>query len=355
MAIAQARRNEQDPVRCAMLTGFADLPPSIWRAEHLDLLSQVINDALNAADLSNATGSAVESLIVAILPFHPARSTQQLVTPFLGQLAYSGRFSTGKTRFVLPFVKGFGRWTPTQQRIFVETLNEITQDEQRDTPTLLRVITQLAALPSVAPARLIELASHLHTKLALRDAALRALSHLDTGLGIPTLIAAMDDDRARIAIYALRRLLMEMPVKGAVQLLLAVPMTKVTVAKEVATDPLTASLRVSLAVSALPGEELVAVFEQLAAGGEMHAEVLFDAVQKIYSIKRNSISDLTEIEVALATSNDDRLRRLALAALVVQSQAYGWNEKRKEKLHVFRHDPSSMVAAAAQFTLLPDD
>ena len=675
LAIVQARRNEQDPVRCAMLTGFADLPPSIWRAEHLDLLSQVITDALNAADLSNATGSAVESLIVAILPFHPAWSTQQLVilvqkrgqvsfynlgdrltdadilriatfllpilqtwersesevtilnvarslgrrlrvfdslvkmleriiqntrnqwiavsalsilalhrrerlqqlipelvkqdpswvtqpivynylhrhrqdllTPFLGQLAYSGRFSTGKTRFVLPFVKGFGRWTPTQQRIFAATLNEITQDEQRDTPTLLRVITQLAALPSVAPARLIELASHLNTKLAVRDAALRALSQLDTGLGIPTLITAMDDDRARIAIYALRRSLMEMPVKGAVQLLLAVPMTKVTVAKEVvrllgdlgdetayrellaldsrelhrdvrvalvralwshlereetwyileraaisddpaiatvvgripadrlsadagrhlisvlatllghsdplvrldvlrrcvqlpvadsevvllpkllrainsplpdesavaanavfttysgkyasvvgnvvksiianrgtlqqtvvsliaqvnwnrrhllptartvldvlATDPLTASLRVSLAIAALPGEELVVVFEQLAAGGEMHAEVLFDAVQKIGSLNRNSISDLTVIEVALAISNDDRLRRLALAALVVQSQAYGWNEERKEKLHVFRHDPSPMVAAAAQFTFLHDD
>jgi hypothetical protein len=671
LAIVQARRNEQDPVRCAMLTELADLPPSIWRLEHLAVLSQIIKDALNAADLSYATARAVERLIIAILPFYPAWSTQQLVvlvqqrgqvsfynlgdrlndndilriatfllpilqtweqserevsiinvaqslgrrlrvfdslvkmleriiqntrnqwiansalsilaehcrerwqklvpqlvkqdpswvtqpiiynylhrhrqdllTPFLGQLAYSGRFSTGKTRFVLPFVNGFGRWTPTQQRIFAATLNEITQDSNRDTPTLLRVIRQLAALPSVPPTRLIELASHLNSKLALRDAALQALSRLDSGLGVPTLIAAMDDDRARIAIYALRRLLMEMPVNQVVPLLLAVPMTKVTVAKEVvrllgelddetayrellavdsrelhrdvrvallralwshlerpetwcileraatsvdpalatvvgripadrlsadaqrhlcsvlalllvhpdplvrldvlqrcvqlpvadssvlllpklllainsplpdestaaanavfttysgkyaplvgdvvrsiitnrrtlqktiaslivqiewnkkqllptartvlnvlATDPLAAGLRVNLAIAALPGEELVVLFEQLVEVGEMHAEVLFDAVQKIRSCNH----DLTHVEVTLATSEDERLRRLALAALVVQSQKNGWNVENKEKLHVFRHDPSPMVAAAAQFTLLPDD
>lgn len=50
---------------------------------------------------------------------------------------------------------------------------------------------------------------------------------------MPTLIEAMNDDRARIAIYALRRSLLEMPVSRALLLLRAVPLEKVTVAKEV--------------------------------------------------------------------------------------------------------------------------
>lgn len=354
------RRNEQDPVRCAMLTGLADLPPSIWREEHLRDLGQVMTDALNAADLSYGTARAAERTIVALLPFHPDwaakwlaklvqergqvsfynlgdrlsdremrriapillpvlkswetrdreihiiaaaqsigqrlrvfdelvdilerivyntpnswnassalnliaqyrrdripalvpklikqdpswvtqsvvyeylhRSRQDLITPFLGQKAYSGRFSTGKTRFVLPLCDGFYRWTPTQQTMFAQTLEALTRDEKRDFPAVRFAIAQLAALPAISHTRLIELASVVNPKLAVRDTALRALSRLDAGQGVSTLLSALDDDRARIAIYALRRCLLEMPVNRAVQLLQNVAIAKVTVAKEV--------------------------------------------------------------------------------------------------------------------------
>lgn len=43
----------------------------------------------------------------------------------------------------------------------------------------------------------------------------------------------MSDDRARIAIYALRSILLQMPINQALQTLRAVPLNKVTVAKEV--------------------------------------------------------------------------------------------------------------------------
>lgn len=360
LTLVHARANEQDPLRRAMLAALAALPPSRWQTSHLEELGQIIHDALNAADLSPATASEAEKIVVALVPFHPEwaaswistlaqsrgqmyfsslgdrltnadvqriapallpvlqawatrerdsllvqaasslgrrlrvfdgladvlervltttrksyiasqilsllathrrdrmktlipallesdpsvitlwgvydylhRKRQDLLTPFLGQQAYKGRFSTGKTRFVLPILTGFNRWTPYQQRLFADTLTHVTHDKKRDTPALLQVISQLAALPSVAPSRLIELADAQVKSLAVRDAALRALARLDGGQGIPVLVEALSDVRARVAIYALRSTLLEMPASRALTLLQAVPTGKVTVAKEV--------------------------------------------------------------------------------------------------------------------------
>lgn len=156
---------------------------------------------------------------------------QDLLTPFLGQHAYRGRFSTGKTRFVLPLNSGFFRWTAAQQRIYAATLGDLISDSERDTPAALSSIERLAELPAIAPDALIALASD--TRPVVRDAALRALGRLDAGQGITTLIAALDDERGRIAIYALRQALLEMPPDVALPLLRAAPLQRVTVAKEV--------------------------------------------------------------------------------------------------------------------------
>ncbi|MDJ0365199.1 hypothetical protein QMK33_08540 [Hymenobacter sp. H14-R3] len=360
LALVRARANEQDPVRQAMLGELASLPPARWQVIHLEELSQLIRDALNAADLSAGTARYAEQLVVALVPFHaewaaawlgelaklrgviyfsalgdrltdadvrrivpallpvlqawatreresllvqaarslgrrlrvfdelvdllervlattphvhvaspvlqllaehrPGRFTtllpallasdpsvitlpvvytylhyqrQDLLTPFLGQHAYKGRFSTGNTRFVLPLLTGFHRWVPAQQRLFAETLTQLTQDGQRDTYAQFRAIHQLAALPAIMPTRLLSLADARMERLAVRDTALRALARLDGGQGVPVLVEALDDVRARIAIYALRSTLLEMPPARALALLQAVPTTKVTVAKEV--------------------------------------------------------------------------------------------------------------------------
>ena len=74
------RRNEQDPVRQAMLRALAELPPSRWQAEHLPDLGQAIRDALDAADCSPATAAAAERLVIALLPFQPDWSAQWLAT-----------------------------------------------------------------------------------------------------------------------------------------------------------------------------------------------------------------------------------------------------------------------------------
>ena len=156
---------------------------------------------------------------------------QDLITPFLGQQAYKGKFTTGKKRIVLELNHGFYRWTPIQQDIFARTLLEVANDEKRPTPQLLGTIHQLAAMPTINPAPIINFAND--PRLPIRDAALRALGTLDAGQGIPTLLKALNDERARIAIYALRNSLLSLPKNEALKLLLTVPLTQVTVAKEV--------------------------------------------------------------------------------------------------------------------------
>lgn len=359
LVLLRERRHEQDPVRGNMLGGLAQLPPSMWKAKDLQNLGQILRDALSAADLSYATASQAQALVVALLPFHPDwssewlvtlvrergqlhlalleqrlsdaevrriapalapvlkawqtrerevhlvvlgqyfgrrlrafddlmaifrrmlrqtrtqwvagailqliaqhqraelktlvpellrkdpswitqapvlqylhRRRQDLLTPFLGQRAYKGRFSTGRTRYVLPLSKGFCRWTPAQQNEFARTLTEIThvKDKMRDIPTILQAMSAMAGLPAGEPKRLVELAGD--ERPAVQEAALRALGKLDVGQGVPTLLQALGDERARIAIYALRKALLRMPAEQALQLLRAAPLEKVTVAKE---------------------------------------------------------------------------------------------------------------------------
>lgn len=158
------------------------------------------------------------------------RRRQDLITPFLGQRAYKGRFSTGETRFVLPLENGFFRWLPAQQETFARTLIEVAQDDERDIYQFQEVIKRLAYMPVISPLHLINLASD--ERQPVRETALRALGRMDAGQGIPTLLDALNDDRARIAIYALRHALLNMPQAEALTILRTVPLAKVTVAKE---------------------------------------------------------------------------------------------------------------------------
>ena len=61
------------------------------------------------------------------------------------------------------------------------------------------------------------------------------------------------------------------------------------------------------------------------------------------------------METTLAKSEDEKLRRLALSALVQKSDRLGWNQERITRLFAYRQDKSILVAAAAQFTFPPDN
>ncbi len=388
LEVVLGRRYEQDPVRGAMLSKLAALPPSIWREDHLPVLAVIIRQALDAKDLSEGTSNSIEQLLVGLSPFHLEWSAGQLATlmregakaigagpmlvtagwdptwvrlmmrrgsdlynlgsrlsdeqvrriapillpvleswekqesgaqllgfarglaerlsafgelldilermvrdtreawfadrvldlfsrhsreradsiipellrkdgsfatlssvytylhrhrqdllmPFLGQKAYRGRFSTGKTRFLLPIRDGFHRWTSAQQRLFARTLEEVIKDKEQKASTLLQAITALAALPSVPHTVVAELASQDNNDAVTQATAITALSWLDNAEeGVPMLLEAMNDERARLAVYALRKAMLEMPPDRALSLLRAVPLRDkpVTVTKEV--------------------------------------------------------------------------------------------------------------------------
>jgi len=474
---------------------------------------------------------------------------QDLLTPFLGQKPVRGRFATGRTRFALPVNRGLFRWTPAQQEVFAATLAGLIAEPNRDTPAVLRAIGQLAAMPAISPDRLVRETRTSHPRPAVRDAALRQMGRLDAGQGVPALLDAMRDERARIAIYALRRALTEMPSSRAVGVLRQVSLEKVTVAKEVlrllgdlrceeafaallaqsaadlhrdvrvallralwgyldheeswglleeaaaspdpaiaasvarvpadrlsldgqrrladlltklvdhpesrvrldalrrcqdlpvsdpgrrllpsvlqrlgsplpdevtaaanaaffglsapedavmvaaamesvaaerrafaaamrsletalrgsrralvpvarrvcarlAGDPLLAQPVLALAVQAIPWNELPAFLERLRAAGGLHADTLSAAITALpgAAADRPDAEGLESLERVLAASEEDRLRRLALAALVARAQSGGWTPERRERLEVYRSDPSPLVAGAAQFTFPP--
>ena len=175
--------------------------------------------------------------------------------PFLGREIVTGRFSTGRTRFVLPFREGFFRWTPTQQRRFGDTLREVIEDTQRDSPAVFSAVDALAALPAVPPTTLETIAGPRSRHPAARDTALRALARRETGDGIPALLDAVRPapagasppvappdaaeaqaiaDRAKVATYALRRSLLQMPPAPALAIVREIDTSHLTVAKEVA-------------------------------------------------------------------------------------------------------------------------
>ena len=667
----EQRKNEQDPVRNAMLYSLAELPPGIWQESHLASLDIIFKDALQAADLSNATRNHVQHLVVKILPFHCRWSAQwlrkfvaargrikfdnfvsrlndsqvkqvapillpvfkswsnresewniieaaysfgkrlevfdglvdilesilldatniytasrvlnilsqyrrdrlaylipqllkkdrswatrpvvsnylhnfrqDLLTPYLGQTLYKGRFATGKTYFVPYFNFGFGRWTYTQQTIYARTLVALTRDSDRDIPTVWSAIARLALLPAIEQTRLIQLASIDNPHEATRDRAIRALARLDSGQGIPILLSALEDERVRIAIYALRKCLLEMPVDKAVTILKNVDSQKVTVNKEIvrllgdldsdaayqellaktsnnlhrdvriaslralwehlekaetwstleqaardtdeavatmvgrtpgdklseaaqarlislivtllnrpeatlrltilqrcyqlpvrdsaqillpqllkslnsdysdevkaaadaifitysdtetivkaiatiipkrrslnrilsswqyrlsgyseekvemvsallavlANDPLTVFWQIKLAVASLTGNKLSEFLFDLNNKGQLHPDALTTAEKAIYTASYHP--DLEQIEATLAKSEDEKLRRLALSALMAQRNRFGWNRAIASRLLAYRQDSSILVAAAAEFIFPPDN
>lgn len=223
------------PELIAVLVSIAHDATGWVAARALSLLRQHCHDAF-CDEVPRLLKSDPSWITIPDVYQHLNSTRQDLLTPFLGQTAYSGRFSTGKTRFVLPVRNGFERWNPAQRQTFAATLIGVTRDSERDYPAQQMILHQLAALPDVpaASARLTALA-HLRARpLALRDTALRALGRLDHGEGITALMSALGDDRARIALPALRRALLQTSTAEALNQLRRVPQESVTVTKEVA-------------------------------------------------------------------------------------------------------------------------
>ena len=164
---------------------------------------------------------------------HLHRHRQDLLTPFLTARQFGGRFSSAQAAFLPIFESGFERWTAAQQQRYGDSLLAILNSSKRNAWELYGVVQRYAALPSLPLAPVIRLTRLDAPDAALRDKALEALGRADGGRGVPALVSALDDARARVAIYALRQSVVAMPAAEALRLIGQVPRNKVTVAKEI--------------------------------------------------------------------------------------------------------------------------
>ncbi len=201
------------------------------------------------------------------------RKRQDLLTPLLSAPPDEERFGTAELHFilrqhsmssrrrrskvVLPICRRYlWAWTFTQQRLFEHSIVTAIHDEAQDNGSLLGLMTLLAALPVVPVQEISALADD--PRPVLYESALRALARLESGEGIPVVLRALDDDeRARVAINALRPFFLVSPPEQVLSMLKNIPWQKVGVAKEfvrlLGTLPLTAAYEEILR---LEGQEL---------------------------------------------------------------------------------------------------
>jgi HEAT repeat protein len=156
---------------------------------------------------------------------------QDLATPYLTSRVYSGRWETGRQAYLPQLSARFIGGTPTQHEQYASAAMTMASDEAQESWATIRAVKSLALLPAISAARLITLADD--PRPVVRTSALFALARMDTAGGLPTLLSALEDSRARIAIHALRRSLMSMPTSQALDILRGVSLDRVTVAKEV--------------------------------------------------------------------------------------------------------------------------
>lgn len=161
------------------------------------------------------------------------RQRQDLLTPFLGQHAHKGRFSTGKVRLLPDFENGFDRWTTAQQAIYARELELLSTRENVDVNDGFYGALRLCLLPEPPVDKLAWLARKENNQIAIRDYVVSRLSLLDNDKGLPLLLECLQDERVRKAVYALRRSITRMNRAEALAVLKKVSVKQITVYKEV--------------------------------------------------------------------------------------------------------------------------
>jgi len=123
-----------------------------------------------------------------------------------------------------------------------------------------------------------------------------------------------------------------------------------------AADPVLVMLRATIAFDALPPGEFLALLNGAARDDLLHADALHAICSRIDSkSKRFTVAEWDELYAPLAANADARLRRIAFAVLLAQVGKANdqWTPERITALRAFRADPAPLVAAAAQFHLVP--
>ena len=267
---------------------------------------------LLAADASWITFPAISSWML--------RHRQDLLTPYLDLKPIAGRWGTGRKLFLLPLSSPLGGGTAIQQERLGDAALARIADTTQKTNTITEAVKLLPMLPALAPDRITPLADD--PRSTVRTTALFALAHLDTAAGVPTLIAALQDARARIAIHAVRSSLRQMPATEALTLLRGVPFGRVTVAKEV--------VRLVSELDAPEAwEQLVAYSQQ-----DLHRDVRVALIQSLdRHLNRAHAWEMLEG----ATRNPDPvIAQASLALPTFAASSFADQSSHETQLHVFR-------------------
>lgn len=226
----------------------------------------------------------------------------------------------------------------------------------------IELLEQMVRLPILDPGRIVTptlLTIIQRQSLAEAQAAAPAFMTICTDRDIPELQASMHmlcqdyqrlsallpcfyvqpaDRRHRVAPKTRKKFTRKLAVNRA---LLEVP----------AHYPLTTMLRLRSSFKLLPIADIIQLLEQLAASNQLHAEAMMVACNllKRRNSQRITHEDLAAIESALARHPDERLRRIALEAMILidSKDDYAGTRERSELLQAFQADPSPMVAEAA--------
>ncbi|MCA9493906.1 MAG: hypothetical protein KC621_28445, partial [Myxococcales bacterium] len=132
------------------------------------------------------------------------RYRQDLLDAVLTDEPVTGRWATGKSSWVVWFDGVFPWWSDRQREALATLLDGLLSDEGLDLPTAFRAVNVLVALPQIDPSRALRIARG-GVPPAVREVAVRGLAHVDGPEAVTELLEALGDDRARYAIYALRR------------------------------------------------------------------------------------------------------------------------------------------------------
>lgn len=116
-------------------------------------------------------------------------------------------------------------------------------------------------------------------------------------------------------------------------------------------DPLTLTLRARLAIASMPWGELAQWFKDMDEAGVLHSDALSEVANRLRDCRRTDVEQMLEVHELLRSSDSERLRRIALAALIARSSIVGWTADALDLLETFRNDRSPFIAEVAQFTL----
>jgi hypothetical protein len=267
-------------------------------APALDMLVALRVPGLTATLIPELLAAEAGWVLTHAVAGHLQRKRQDLLDEFLVPRVYSGRFSTNKTPVLPGFGRHFRRWTRRQQDRFASSLFDIARSGRRSLWELRNVIPTVARMPAAGVEPIVELARLDAMDPLLRDIALSALGRVDGARGVPTLVAALEDKRARIAVYALRDALLNVPAEAAIHILRRALRREVTVTKEVA--------RLAGEIS---GEEARAFLSELLQQPDLHRDVRIAVLRGLWN---DLESDETWRLLAAAAQADEATARATI-------------------------------------------